>query len=603
MMVATSTNKGKINPTIVGPNKGGSGSAARGSAEPVGKKAAYKPRIVAGWDDVSSNYTGRRQSAREVVPPKGDSAAGSPLPRRKSRHSPKAACRRRSKKGCRLVTVAAEEMDNAGYKVNAQAPASPTLRGAKGTSNSEDDYSSDGDISEDGGEEANGQDAPLRYGMEELQQCLYVEGSVALVFAQQVTKERVAGQDANHAFARTSSNIFGGSKNADPIVVKATLGASEARAYLVVINEDRGFTLVHHLARLDRELCPGNLIVNKIVAFGDDIQKGATISNVWVFKGKQHELFFRLHLPDANLKETQLFYSNETKGNNSSSLFAMDPATNKLGRGPVTLIIPIPMKWASLFVDNPSFGSAIWQMFDLFDSLTKDEQVNCMPILEMMATACCGMDNSGGAKSTLSSKWAQLRFHAGTKCWAAEAWAALTSPPVKECAPLQVIPVVQSPKNRVRDLFGNQPRQPAVIFPRAATAPLVAPQAAAIGMNAMDMGDMMVKVLKAQAKANLALHKSYQTDMHKNIRLTGPAVVATGSSKDARLTESKLRILRACSGHDDGLPFTPSKLYIKVEKEGGAKDTFGWILCQMAVTVQGVPTSVTSTSPQRLWRR
>ncbi len=152
---------------------------------------------------------------------------------------------------------------------------------------------------------------------------------------------------------------------------------------------------------------------------------------------------------------------------------------------------------------------------------------------------------------------------------------------------MPVIPVVQSPENRVQDLFGNRPRQPAVIFPRAATAPLVAPQAAVIGMNAMDMSNMMVKVLEAQAKVNLALHKSYRTNMRKNIRLTGTAVVATGSSKDARLTESKLRIFQACSGHDDGLPFTPSKLYIKVEREGGAKVTFGWILHRMAVTVQG----------------
>jgi hypothetical protein len=218
---------------------------------------------------------------------------------------------------------------------------------------------------------------------------------------------------------------------------------------------------------------------------------------VWVFEGEEHELFFRLHLPNANLKEMQLFYSNKTKGNNSSSLFAIDPATKELGRGAVTWIIPIPMEWASLFVDNPLYGSAIRRMCNLFDSLTKNEQVNCMPILKMMATACLGADNSGEVKSTRSSNWAQLRFHVGTKHWAVEASAALTFPPVKERAPSPVIPAVQSSENRVRDLFGNRPWRPAVRFLRAATAPLVAPKAAAIGMSAMDMGDMMVKVLKA----------------------------------------------------------------------------------------------------------
>ncbi len=74
---------------------------------------------------------------------------------------------------------------------------------------------------------------------------------------------------------------------------------------------------------------------------------------------------------------------------------------------------------------------------------------------------------------------------------------------------------------------------------------------------------MMVKVIKVQAKASLALHESYHADLRENIRLTGTAVVATGALKDARLTESKLRILWACTGDDDGLPFVPSKFYIK----------------------------------------
>ncbi len=39
--------------------------------------------------------------------------------------------------------------------------------------------------------------------------------------------------------------------------------------------------------------------------------------------------------------------------------------------------------------------------------------------------------------------------------------------------------------------------------------------------------------------------------------------------------------------HDDGFPFTRSKLYVKVEREGGAKNTFSWILRRTAVTVQG----------------
>jgi hypothetical protein len=151
-------------------------------------------------------------------------------------------------------------------------PQAPPYKGQKGRSNSKDDDASGDNLSEDAGEEANGQDAPLWYGMEELQQCMYMEGSVALVFAQQVMKERLVSQDSGHKFARTLSDIFRGSNNPDPGTVEAALGASEAQAYLVMMNDDQGFTLVHHLARLDRELCPSNPIVNKIVAFVLDIR-------------------------------------------------------------------------------------------------------------------------------------------------------------------------------------------------------------------------------------------------------------------------------------------------------------------------------------------
>ncbi len=106
-------------------------------------------------------------------------------------------------------------------------------------------------------------------------------------------------------------------------------------------------------------------------------------------------------------------------------------------------------------------------------------------------------------------------------------------------------------------------------------------------MPEMDMGNMMVKVIEVQVKASLTLHESYRANLRENIRLTGTAVVATGASKDARLTESKLRILRACTREDDGLPFVPSKFYVKVEREGGNKDMIGRILRQMVVTVPG----------------
>ena len=95
----------------------------------------------------------------------------------------------------------------------------------------------------------------------------------------------------------------------------------------------------------------------------------------------------------------------------------------------------------------------------------------------------------------------------------------------------------------------------------------------------------MVKIMEAQAESSLRLHKN----LLENIRVTGAAVGATGTTRDARLSEAELKILQACAGQDDGLPFTPIKLYLEVDREGGTTDTFSCVLCRLVVTVPGSP--------------
>jgi hypothetical protein len=68
----------------------------------------------------------------------------------------------------------------------------------------------------------------------------------------------------------------------------------------------------------------------------------------------------------------------------------------------------------------------------------------------------------------------------------------------------------------------------------------------------------------------------------------GAAVGVTKTTRDARLSDAKLRILQACAGRDDSLPFVPSKLYLKVDREGGTMDTFSRVL-RLVVKVPGSP--------------
>jgi hypothetical protein len=93
----------------------------------------------------------------------------------------------------------------------------------------------------------------------------------------------------------------------------------------------------------------------------------------------------------------------------------------------------------------------------------------------------------------------------------------------------------------------------------------------------------MVKILESQAESSLCLHQN----LLDNIRVTSAAVGATGTTRDALLSDTKLRILQACTGRDNGLSFVLSKLYLKVEWEGGTTDTFSRVLCCLVVTVPG----------------
>jgi hypothetical protein len=92
-------------------------------------------------------------------------------------------------------------------------------------------------------------------------------------------------------------------------------------------------------------------------------------------------------------------------------------------------------------------------------------------------------------------------------------------------------------------------------------------------------GDIIVKVLQSQATKNLRWHQESQMALLKNIQATGIAVMVKGTTKEACLTDSKLRILRACSRFKDNAAlFSPLQLYLEANREGGLTGTFSWVL-------------------------
>jgi hypothetical protein len=89
-------------------------------------------------------------------------------------------------------------------------------------------------------------------------------------------------------------------------------------------------------------------------------------------------------------------------------------------------------------------------------------------------------------------------------------------------------------------------------------------------MKLGDLGSITVKILESQAKSSLHLHQN----LLDNIRVTSAAVGATGTTRDARLSDAKLRILQTFTARDNSLYFVPSKLHLEVNWEGGTTDTF-----------------------------
>jgi hypothetical protein len=275
----------------------------------------------------------------------------------------------------------------------------------------------------------------LRREMDALEQCMYSEGTVASVFARTVTNSTLAGNPFGAEAIAAIASIFKGNDNPYPSVVAAALvpSAASTRAYLVVMNNDVGFSVLHHLQRMDQEICPGDPVV---------------------FTEAEDTLFKHFHLPTVRLAETHARYRSRADGNDQLPTFMVDPSITTQVTGAVTRLIPIPLEWAPMFLDGPTFGMAFRRMFDLLDSLEEEDQNKLLPILEMMGMACCAADESDMAPSTLSSQWTRLTHHTRTKEWAAEVWAWHSDPVEQSLSDMEA--PTQFPSDQLQGLFGQR---------------------------------------------------------------------------------------------------------------------------------------------------
>ena len=165
---------------------------------------------------------------------------------------------------------------------------------------------------------------------------MYSEGTVASVFARTIAQAHLARKTLGADALEAMEDIFLGDADADPGAVTAALepNAAKARVYLVVMNGDVGFTLLHHVQQLDQEIRPTDPIANRIVAFAGDIRAQGPTPNVVVFDEEEDTLFQRFDLPAARLMETHDWYRSRANGNDQNNIFVVDPSIPvKVGGG------------------------------------------------------------------------------------------------------------------------------------------------------------------------------------------------------------------------------------------------------------------------------
>jgi hypothetical protein len=216
----------------------------------------------------------------------------------------------------------------------------------------------------------------------------------------------------------------------DPTADKlsAALAASMRRAYLVVMKEDRYFTLIHHLTMLDVELRPQDPIKGRLVAFEADVLYDVFPPRLVVLDARPRDMFKVLRPVLGSLNTVNGAYAQAGPGDRKFLGVRLPEDGGGDNPAATTRLIPIPMAWGAYFLDSPTFGVAVRRMHRLLDAIPRLEQIQFAPILDSLLLACYGdrLDERD-SYSFLSSEWDPVPFDQRMKTWMQERWSEITA--------------------------------------------------------------------------------------------------------------------------------------------------------------------------------
>ncbi len=197
------------------------------------------------------------------------------------------------------------------------------------------------------------------------------------------------------------------------------------------------------------------------MAFGGEVRPDNDTPDVFVLEEDEEDLFDWVYLPQVSVTDTVKAYEQDSDGDYTHT-FVLDPATWDKRAKPTTRMMPIPLEWAPMFVNNPDFGTTVRRMRDLFMSVTDNKRYRLVDIFGMITRACCATREGDGAGSTLAVDWRKLKYHAKTRAWAEEKWALLKSNGVEEEEARE-----QSDLEDYGEIFQGEKARPLVVIPAA----------------------------------------------------------------------------------------------------------------------------------------
>ena len=99
-------------------------------------------------------------------------------------------------------------------------------------------------------------------------------------------------------------------------------------------------------------------------------------------------------------------------------------------------LLPIPVGWATMFLDSPSMGTVFCRLVKLMQMARKAERILLWPFCEGMALACGSHDPTAiNPISAINSKWKHIAYTKAVTSLATAVWeghhAAAHKPPPK----------------------------------------------------------------------------------------------------------------------------------------------------------------------------